>query len=61
MALFVVLSVFSGLKEFTLNFANATDPDLRLETTTGKFFTISKAQEEQLKSNKNISSFSKIA
>ena len=61
MALFIFLSVFSGLKEFTLNFANATDPDLRLETTTGKFFTISKAQEEQLKSNKNISSFSKIA
>lgn len=61
MALFIFLSVFSGLKEFTLNFANATDPDLRLETATGKFFTISKAQEEQLKSNKNIASFSKIA
>lgn len=61
MALFIFLSVFSGLKEFTLNFANATDPDLRLETTTGKFFTISTTQEQQLKSNKNIVSFSKIA
>lgn len=60
MALFVFLSVFSGLKEFTLNFANTTDPDLRLETVTGKFFTISPKQEELLRSNKNILHYSKI-
>ena len=60
MALFIFLSVFSGLKEFTLNFANASDPDMRLETITGKFFTISPEQEQQLKSNKNIASYSKI-
>lgn len=61
MALFIFLSVFSGLKEFTLNFANATDPDLRIETSAGKFFTISSKQEQQLKANKNIVTFSKIA
>lgn len=61
MALFIFLSVFSGLKEFTLNFANASDPDLRLETTSGKFFTITPKQELELKSSKNIASFSKIA
>ncbi|WP_340368622.1 ABC transporter permease [Flavobacterium psychraquaticum] len=60
MALFIFLSVFSGLKEFTLNFANASDPDMRLETISGKFFTISPEQEQQLKSSKNITSYSKI-
>lgn len=60
MALFIFLSVFSGLKEFTLNFANASDPDMRLETISGKFFTISPVQEQQLKSNKHIVSYSKI-
>ena len=60
MALFIFLSVFSGLKEFTLNFANASDPDYRLETTDGKFFTITKKQEQQLQSNKNIATYSKI-
>ena len=60
MALFIFLSVFSGLKEFTLNFANASDPDLRLEATQGKVITISAKQEQQLKSNKNIAFFSKI-
>ncbi len=60
MALFIFLSVFSGLKEFTLNFANVTDPDFRLETANGKFFNISEKQEQQLKASKNIASYSKI-
>ena len=60
MALFVFLSVFSGLKEFSLNFANASDPDLRIETTTGKTFLVSPKQEELLKKSNNINSFSKI-
>jgi lipoprotein-releasing system permease protein len=38
MALFIFLSVFSGLKEFTLNFANATDPDLRIRNHNWKVF-----------------------
>ncbi|MFD2908312.1 ABC transporter permease [Flavobacterium ardleyense] len=59
MALFIFLSVFSGLKVFTLNFANASDPDFRLETISGKFFDISTEQEEQLKSSKNIAFYSK--
>lgn len=60
MALFVFLSVFSGLKEFSLNFANASDPDLRIETTSGKTLFISSKQEELLKKNKAIASYSKI-
>ena len=60
MALFVFLSVFSGLKEFSLNFANASDPDLRVETASGKTFLINSNQEELLKKNNNIASYSKI-
>lgn len=61
MALFIFLSVFSGLKEFTLNFTNATDPDFRIETSIGKYITMSSIQEQQLKANKKIKAFSKIA
>jgi lipoprotein-releasing system permease protein len=60
MALFVFLSVFSGLREFSLNFANASDPDLRIETVTGKTFLVTEKQEELLKKSEYIISFSKI-
>lgn len=60
MALFVFLSVFSGLKEFSLNFANASDPDLRIETEVGKTFSVDPKQEELLKKNNQITYYSKI-
>ena len=60
MALFVFLSVFSGLKEFSLNFANVSDPDLRVETTLGKTFFVNQKQEELLFKSKYIASYSKI-
>ena len=60
MALFVVLSVFSGLRDFSLSFTNATDPDLRIETLAGKSFFISQTQEAQLKSSKEFTNYSKI-
>lgn len=60
MALFVVLSVFSGLRDFSLSFTNATDPDLRIETLKGKSFILSETQEKQLKSAKEFAKYSKI-
>jgi lipoprotein-releasing system permease protein len=45
MALFVVLSVFSGLKVFSLSFTNDIDPDLKISSTLGKSFFISPEQE----------------
>ena len=36
MALFVVLSVFSGLKVFSLSFTNEIDPDLKITSTLWK-------------------------
>lgn len=60
MSLFVVLSVFSGLRDFSLSFTNATDPDLRIETLKGKSFFISKVQESKLKSSKEFAKYTKI-
>lgn len=60
MALFVVLSVFSGLKEFSLSFTNAIDPDLKLTATLGKSLFISADQERQIKQIDGLVSYSKI-
>lgn len=59
-SLFIVLSGFAGLRNFTLEFTTIIDPDLKVETTVGKSFILSKQQEEKLKSIKAIKSFSKI-
>lgn len=60
MALFVVLSVFSGLKVFSLSFTNDIDPDLKISSTLGKSFLISPSQEEQIKKIDGIAYYSKI-
>ena len=54
MALFVVLSVFSGLRDFSMSFTNATDPDLRMETLKGKSFFLSDLQENQILESKKF-------
>ncbi|BDB56099.1 ABC transporter permease [Flavobacterium ammonificans] len=60
LALFVVLSVFSGLKEFSLSFTNAMDPDLKLNSTLGKSILITPEQEHQIKQIDGLVSYSKI-
>ncbi len=59
-ALFVVLSVFSGLKDFSLSFSNDFDPDLKMSSISGKSFFISPKQEEEIKKLKEIKASSKI-
>jgi lipoprotein-releasing system permease protein len=60
LALFVVMSVFSGLKVFSLSFSNDFDPDLKVFPTKGKTINISNSQENQLKKVKDIAVYSKI-
>ncbi|WP_338646959.1 FtsX-like permease family protein [Flavobacterium sp. KS-LB2] len=60
MALFVVLSVFSGLKVFSLSFTNEIDPDLKISSTLGKSFLISPNQEDQIKKIDGLVSYTKI-
>jgi lipoprotein-releasing system permease protein len=60
MALFVVLSVFTGLKEFSLSFTSDIDPDLKMNSTLGKSFFIVPKQEKQVKGIEGIASYSKV-
>ncbi|WP_456313754.1 ABC transporter permease [Pseudomonas shirazensis] len=60
MALFVVLSVFSGLKVFSLSFTNEIDPDLKITNTIGKSFLITPDQENQIKHIDGVASYTKI-
>ncbi|WP_298478385.1 FtsX-like permease family protein [uncultured Maribacter sp.] len=58
-ALFIVLSGFAGLKEFSLSYTNTIDPDLKAIPKTGKFFSITPEQEVQLSKIKGISFYTK--
>lgn len=60
MALFVVLSVFSGLENSLLSFTNVIDPDLVILPSKGKSFIISAQQEEKLKLLSKNTAHSKI-
>lgn len=60
MALFVVLSVFSGLKVFSLSFTNEIDPDLKISSTLGKSFLVSPLQESQIKKISGLVWYTKI-
>ncbi|AMA50262.1 MULTISPECIES: ABC transporter permease [Flavobacterium] len=60
MSLFVVLSVFSGLKEFSLSFSNDFDPDLKIFPKKGKTITINPIQLKELKKAKGIKSYSNV-
>ncbi|MDI1316729.1 FtsX-like permease family protein [Flavobacterium sp.] len=60
LALFVVLSVFSGLRVFSLSFSNTIDPDLKVGPLQGKNFFISPHQESQIKAIDGVAYYSKI-
>ena len=60
MVLFVVLSIFSGLVNFSLSFSNDFDPDLKISSTLGKSYTISPQQEKEINGIDGIASFSQI-
>src|SRR5690606_15740039 len=59
-SLFVVLSGFAGLKDFTLQFSSIVDPDLKAETATGKSFILSDEDISKLDGIEGILSYSKI-
>lgn len=60
LSLFVVLSAFSGLKEFSLSFTNKFDPDLKVIPATGKFFAVDSLQKFQLQTHKDIALYSEV-
>jgi lipoprotein-releasing system permease protein len=58
MALFVVLSVFSGLIDFSLSFTNTIDPDLKIVPKSGKFFAFNSSEAEALSKLKDVAFYS---
>ncbi len=59
-ALFIVLSGFAGLKDFSLQFTTFVDPDLKIEATQGKSFTITQDQLQQINDLEGLLSYSKV-
>ena len=59
-ALFIVLSGFAGLKEFSLRFSSYVDPDLKAVSVQGKSFLLTKQQLEALNAIDAVASYSKI-
>ncbi len=60
MALFLVLSGFAGLKDFSLQFSSYFDPDLKIFPASGKTFTFDATQKEKLKGLEEVAYFSEI-
>lgn len=59
-ALFIVLSGFAGLKEFSLKFSSFVDPDLKALPIQGKSFSLTEQQLEALNAIDAVASYSKI-
>lgn len=59
-SLFIVLSGFAGLKDFTLEFSSLIDPDLKVTSASGKLLTISDEQEKRLSNVSEIAIYSKV-
>ena len=60
LSLFIVLSAFAGLKEFSLSFTNKFDPDLKVLPSTGKFFEVDSAQNSKIQNHKDIVAYSEV-
>ena len=60
LALFIVLSGFSGLRSYSLQFTTIFDSDLKVYPANGKTFAFSKPSENKLKNMEGIDAFSKI-
>ncbi|MEN3323756.1 ABC transporter permease [Mariniflexile soesokkakense] len=59
-SLFIVLSGFSGLKDFTLQFSSIIDPNLKAETAKGKSFILTDDDVNKLNNLIDIAQYAKI-
>lgn len=59
-SLFIVLSGFDGLKDFTLQFSSLIDPDLKALPVQGKTLNLSEKQIQELETIDDIAIFSKV-
>ena len=59
LALFIILSGFSGLREFSLELLNASDPDIEISPVKGKTFLLTSDLKQILEEDNTIVSYSK--
>lgn len=59
-SLFIVLSGFAGLKDFSLQFTNVFDSDLKIYPAKGKTITFSDIQKKELENIEGIIDFSEV-
>lgn len=59
-ALFIVLSGFAGLKDFSLEFSSFVDPDLKILPAQGKSFLLTEKDSTALANIDGIASYSNI-
>jgi len=60
LALFIVMSGFSGLREFSVGFLDTSDPDVKITSIKGKSFHFDNEIQQILDVQKGIASYSKV-
>lgn len=59
-SLFIVLSGFTGLRDFSLSFSNEFDPDLKVFPEKGKIFNFSSEEKQKLQEIEGVAIFSEV-
>jgi lipoprotein-releasing system permease protein len=60
LALFIILSGFSGLRTFSYTLLDVSDPDIKITSVKGKSFLITDNIQQTLNNNKSIAASSKV-
>ena len=60
LALFIILSGFSGLRTFSYSLLDVSDPDIKITTTKGKSFFVTQDLQQKMFSNTAIKEASKV-
>ena len=60
LALFIVLSGFSGLRTFSVGFLKTSDPDLKITATQGKSFILNDTIKSVLEQENGVLNYSKV-
>jgi len=60
LALFIILSGFSGLRTFSYSLLDNSDPDIKISSTKGKSFLFDKDIHQKIENNKAIKVYSEV-
>ena len=60
LALFIVLSGFSGLRAFSVGFLDTSDPDIKISSVKGISFLFNDELQEIIDNQKGVASYSKV-